>query len=144
MRRSIRGSLFLIGACLFAGMGAWAQASSAMQQLQFSTDLAVTYSLERSELAPGDCGCFWLQGGGVDAAVTFWKGLGVAASFTGGHAANIAPGVDVNKIAFAAGPRFTHNVWTGHASHGPAPPADLRPGVVWRRAWLRRPLPSHF
>ena len=103
IRRSIRGSLFLMGACLLTGMGAWAQASSAVQQSQVSTDLAVTYSLERSELAPGDCGCFWLQGGGVDAAVTFWKGLGVAASFTGGHAANIAPGVDVNKIAFAAG-----------------------------------------
>ena len=116
IRRSIRGSLFLMGACLLTGMGAWAQASSAVQQSQVSTDLAVTYSLERSELAPGDCGCFWLQGGGVDAAVTFWKGLGVAASFTGGHAANIAPGVDLNKIAFAAGPRFTYNAWTGHAA----------------------------
>jgi hypothetical protein len=73
IRRSIRGSLFLMGACLLTGMGAWAQASSAVQQSQVSTDLAVTYSLERSELAPGDCGCFWLQGGGVDAAVTFWK-----------------------------------------------------------------------
>jgi hypothetical protein len=112
IRRSIGGSLILTGACLFAGIGAGSQIPGAVQQSQISTDLAVTYSLERSELAPEDCGCFWLQGGGVDLAVTFWKGLGVAASLTGSHTANIAPGVNANKIALAGGPRFTYNAWT--------------------------------
>jgi hypothetical protein len=116
MHRSIRGSSLLVGVCLLAGTGALAQrVPGAANQSQVSTDLAVTYATERAELAPGKCGCFWLQGGGVDAAVTFWKGLGVAASFNGGHASNIAPGVDVNKIDFTAGLRYTYPGWTRHA-----------------------------
>jgi len=78
MHRSIRGSSLLVGVCLLAGTGALAQrVPGAANQSQVSTDLAVTYATERAELAPGKCGCFWLQGGGVDAAVTFWKGLGL-------------------------------------------------------------------
>jgi hypothetical protein len=110
MRRSIRGSLFLMGACLFAGMGAWAQASNAVQQSRVSTDLAVTYSLERSEQAPGDCGCFWLQGGGADASAVFYKGLGMAVALDGDHASNVAPGVDVNMILYLAGPRYSRTL----------------------------------
>jgi outer membrane protein OmpA-like peptidoglycan-associated protein len=77
-----------------------------------STDLAVTFATERSQVVPSVC-CFWFKGGGVDAAVTFWKGFGIAASLTGDHASNVTPGVDVSKIAFMAGPRYT---WTG-ANH---------------------------
>jgi hypothetical protein len=99
------------------GAATWAQKSpSSAPQAQSSTDLSITYSLERAKLAPGDCGCFWLEGVGVDGAVSFWKGLGVAASFTGGHAGNIAPGVDVNRIAFTAGPRYTYTAWKSHAA----------------------------
>jgi hypothetical protein len=83
---------------------------------QVSADLSETYSLERAKLAPGPCGCFWMQGAGVDAAVTFWKGLGLAAAFAGEHAGNVQPGVDVNKIDFAAGPRYTYTAWKGHAA----------------------------
>jgi hypothetical protein len=79
-----------------------------------STDVAVTYAPERAQIAPGNCGCFWLNGGGVDAAATFWKDIGVAASFTGSHASTVAPDVEVNKIAFTAGPRFTYT-WPSRA-----------------------------
>jgi outer membrane protein OmpA-like peptidoglycan-associated protein len=80
--------------------------------------LGVTYAPERTELTPGQC-CVWLQGGGADAAVTFWKGFGLAASLTGDHASNATPGVDINKVAFLAGPRYTYTSWvtpTGAAS----------------------------
>jgi hypothetical protein len=114
MKLSMRGLWF--AACLLISTGAWAQtAPVAAQKTQLSGDLGVSYLLERSKLAPGNCGCFWLQGGGVDGAVNLWNGLGVAASFTGSHAGGDAPGVDVNTLTFAAGPRYTYTTWTGRA-----------------------------
>jgi hypothetical protein len=102
---------------MLAGATAWAQLPySGASPAIVSTDLAVTYATERAELAPGNCGCSWLQGGSADVAVTFRSGLGIAASVTGDHASNFAPGVDVNKVAFMAGPRYTYTAWTGHAA----------------------------
>ena len=46
-------------------------------------DVAITYVAERAKIASIDCGCFWLEGGGMNAAVTFYRGLGVAANLTG-------------------------------------------------------------
>jgi hypothetical protein len=112
MKTSIRSSMFVAVACLLAAVIGWAQqAPSAPKQSSVSTDLGVTYDAERAQIAPGNCGCFWLQGGGVDGAVTFWKGFGIAATFTGDHASNVAPGVDINKISFMAGPRYTYTAW---------------------------------
>jgi hypothetical protein len=119
MRRSIGGSVFFIGACVLAGAAGWAQQSPGVQkQSSVSTDLSVTYNAERGEVASVGCDCLWLQGGGVDAAVTFWKGLGIAGTFTGNHAGNVAPGVDINKLGFMGGPRYTY---TASASGGEKP-----------------------
>jgi len=108
MRISTRGRVLLVGACILASSTAWAQqAQNAAKQTPVSIDLAVTYTPERAQTMPNQC-CFWMQGGGVDASVTFWKGLGIAASLTGDHAANITSGVDVNKISYMAGPRYTY------------------------------------
>jgi hypothetical protein len=56
--------------------------------------------------------CFWIQGGGVEAAVTFWKRLGIAASVAGDHVSDVITDIDVNKISYVAGPRCTYSVWT--------------------------------
>jgi hypothetical protein len=82
--------------------------------------VAITYAAERAEQAPGNCGCFWLGGGGTDAAATFYKGLGIAASLSGDHAANVEPGADVNMIVFLAGPRYTWNTsrWLERSARG--------------------------
>lgn len=119
MNGSIR-VVILAGACLLAGATVWAQkAPSADAPPRVSTDLGITYDAEHGELAPGDCGCFWLQGGGADVAVTFWKGFGIAAGLTGQAASNnIAPGVDLNKISFLGGPRYTYTAW-GSAGEKP-------------------------
>ena len=79
-------------------------------------DVAITYVAERAKIASMDCGCFWLEGGGLNAAVTFYRGLGVAANLTGGHASNIASGVDLDKVSFMMGPRYTYPFknWFGH------------------------------
>ena len=113
--KSMSLSMFFACTCLLAGTATWAQKNTTLApKSQISTDLSVAYSVEQAKLAPGSCGCFWLQGAGVDAAVTFWKGIGLAASFTGEHAGNVEPGVDVNKIDFTAGPRYTYTAWKGH------------------------------
>ena len=112
MKSSIRGCVLLAGACLPAAVTGWAQqAPSAPKQSNVSTDLGITFDAERAQLAPGSCGCFWLKGGGADGAVSFWKGFGIAATFTGDHASNVTPGVDINKISFMAGPRYTYTAW---------------------------------
>jgi hypothetical protein len=117
MRNSICRSVLLASAGLLSAIGAWAQQNPAPpKHAPVSTDLALTYTAERGEHAPGNCGCFWLQGVGVDAGFTFWKGLAVAASFNSGKASNIAPNVDLSKIQFAAGPRYTYTAWTGRGA----------------------------
>jgi outer membrane protein OmpA-like peptidoglycan-associated protein len=101
---------------MLAGAAGWAQQSQKPVHTDtVSTDLAITFAGERSQasLAQGN---FWLKGGGADAAMTFWKGLGIAASLTGGHAKNVEPAVDVNKISYLLGPRYTRTVWTGNAN----------------------------
>jgi hypothetical protein len=108
MRVSIRGKVLFVSAWMLAVPACWAQHNQKPAAPAISTDLAVTFATERSELAPGQC-CFWFKGGGADAAFTLWKGLGIAASLTGDHASNATPGLDANKITFLAGPRYT---WT--------------------------------
>jgi hypothetical protein len=85
------------------------------QESPFPIDVAVTYTAERTKIASINCGCFWLQGGSANAAVTLFHGLGVAVNVSGGHASDIVPGIDLSKISFMAGPRYTLKThrWTG-------------------------------
>ena len=109
MRISFRGLVLLAGACILTNAAALAQQTQGLAKLtQVSTDVAVTFATERAGFVPGQC-CFWFKGGGADATVTFWKGFGVAASLMGGRDADATPGVDIAKIAFLAGPRYS---WT--------------------------------
>lgn len=101
---------------LFAGLLATASfghAQSEPGRAPASIDLAITYSTEHAQLSPGTCGCFWLQGGGADAAFTLWKGFGIAAGVTGEMVSNYAPGVDFSKVSYMGGPRYTYTVWKG-------------------------------
>jgi len=118
MRRTICKKVLLVSVCLVAAATAPAQQSQKPAPLY--TDLSATYAPERSEIAPGNC-CFWIQGGGADAAVTFWKGLGISAALTGGHASAYVPGVDLNKIAYLGGPRYTYTAWTSHTTAAATP-----------------------
>lgn len=55
-----------------------------------------------------------------------WE-AGLAAAFTGGRASNVTPGVDVNKISFLVGPRYTYTVWTGQAGAADQREQDIAP-----------------
>jgi hypothetical protein len=111
MSRIFWACAFLVGAFAFTTR---VQAQQEPQPLL--VDLAVTYTAERAKIATTDCGCFWLQGGSVNAGARLFRGLGVAANLTGGHSSNIAPGVDLNKLGFMVGPRYTLGTsrWTNH------------------------------
>jgi outer membrane protein OmpA-like peptidoglycan-associated protein len=104
-----------------AGSAGWAQQSQKpVAPAPVSTELAVTFAVERSQVVPSQC-CFWFKGGGADAAVTFWKGLGIAATLNGDHASNITPDVDANKFSFLAGPRYTYTAWAAHTGAAATP-----------------------
>jgi peptidoglycan-associated lipoprotein len=111
MMKTFRGGALLLGALALASM---AQAQQALQRL--SADVAVTYTTERAKIATEGCACFWLQGGSADVAVPLFRGLAVAANLTGDQSSNIAPGVDISKLTFMAGPRFSLSTgrWTRH------------------------------
>jgi hypothetical protein len=110
MRHSFRERVLLVGAWIMAGTLAWGQqAPSLVKQAPVSIDLAVTFSPERAQIDTTNTP-FWLQGGGVDAVATFRNGWGAAAAFNAEHAANVTPGVDVNKASFLAGPRYTFRI----------------------------------
>lgn len=79
----------------------------ALHPASTALDLAVTYTPERGKIASTSCDCFWLQGGGADAALTLYRGLGLAASFTGQHASGLTGGASLSKFDYLFGPRFT-------------------------------------
>jgi len=114
MSTSIPRRAFLVGACMLAGAAGWAQQNQ--KPASVSTDLGVTFATERSRLVPNNC-CFWFKGGGADVAFNFYKGWGIAASLTGDHAGNVSQGIDVNKISYLAGPRYTWTAWSGARDH---------------------------
>jgi hypothetical protein len=95
-----------------AGATAWGQQTR--KPAPVSADLAITYAPERAQIVPGKC-CFWMQGVAAEGAVTFWKGFGIAANLTAEHIANYLPGLDVNRITYMAGPRYTYKGWINHA-----------------------------
>lgn len=102
----IFSGIVLLGALTFGSM---LQAQQAAESFRLSsTDLAVTYTTARARTTPSD-GRFWMQGGSADFAANFFHGLGVAANLTGEHASNIGPGVDLSKVSFMAGPRYTYS-----------------------------------
>ena len=112
MRISIRGRVLLVSACMISGVALWAQ-QKPVQPATVTTDIAATFAVERAQAVSSQN--FWFKGGGADAAVTFWKGLGLAAAFTGDHAGSIESGVDVNKLSYLGGPRYTHTAWKAAA-----------------------------
>jgi hypothetical protein len=112
MRISDCGRLLLASLVAAAFISVLVQAQNASLGSPAFIDVAVTYAAERAQIAPGTCGCFWLQGGGADAALTLWKGFGASASITGAHASNYYSGVDVNKITYMFGPRYTFAGWS--------------------------------
>src|ERR1700679_1760651 len=103
----IRKGVLLLGLALSTGLFAQAQQQPVARTVD--VDVAVTYVAERAKVASVDSGCFWLNGGSGDFAMTFFNGLGLAANLTGVNASNIGTGIDLDKVMFAMGPRYTYS-----------------------------------
>jgi hypothetical protein len=103
----IRKGVLLLGVALSTGLFAQAQQQPVARTVD--VDVVITYVAERAKVASVDCGCFWLNGGSGDFAMTFFNGLGVAANLTGVNASNIGTGIDLDKVMFAMGPRYTYS-----------------------------------
>ena len=108
MSAIIRNGVLLLGVALLPSLVAQAQQKSASTYTT-DVDVAITYVAERAKVASVDCGCFWLNGGSGDFSITLFHGMGVAADLTGEHASNIGTGIDLDKVMFAAGPRYTYS-----------------------------------
>jgi hypothetical protein len=103
------GRLLLAGAVAVGLCSGSASAQNPAANSPAALEVAITYAGERAQIAPGTCGCFWLQGGGADAALALWKGFAASASLTGDHASSYYSGFDVNKITYLFGPRYTYS-----------------------------------
>jgi hypothetical protein len=120
MSAIVRNGVLLLGAVLSMDLGTQAQQKTASTYTT-DVDIAITYVAERAKLASVDCGCFWLNGGSGNAAMTLFHGLGVAANLTGEQASNIGTGINLDKVMFVVGPRYTYS---------PKLPVGKRPGIA--------------
>ena len=110
MQRIFRTGVLLVGALVSSQTLAAQQAQPVPHKPHVTeTNVAVLFNFERAQVAEAGAPSFWLKGGTADASVTFWKGVGVAAVFTGEHAKDISSNISLGKIAFMAGPRYTFN-----------------------------------
>ena len=120
MSAIVRNGVLLLGAVLSMGMVAQAQQKPASIYTT-DVDIAIAYVAEQAKVASVDCGCFWLNGGSSNFAITLFHGLGIAANLTGEHASNIEAGLDLDKVMYAFGPRYTYSLKR---------PAGKRPGIA--------------
>jgi hypothetical protein len=111
MRTTLLASTLLLGALtLGAPMGRAQEPQTPKSHLQsLSSDLAVTYTTERSNVTPGG-GQFWLQGGSLDGAVTFLHGFGLALNASGDFSSNVAPHLGLVELSAMLGPRYTRRI----------------------------------
>jgi opacity protein-like surface antigen len=111
MRKTFLAGALLLGFVVAGGRMACAQEAQHSPRFQLtSSDLAVTYTTQEASVISG--GNFWMQGAGVDGAITFYRGFGLATSLTGDYASQIAPNVSLGTFTYMAGPRYTYNLHT--------------------------------
>jgi hypothetical protein len=102
----------MAGVVLMIGMG-WISAGA--QRMETAPayaplEISFSYSYARSNAAPGQCGCFNMNGGSSEVAFHAFRALSVVADLTGERAATIGAtaGDDLSLVAFTVGPRFSH------------------------------------
>ena len=143
MRSTFLADALLVGLLTLSGAvaGAQEQQPQASRFQASFADVAATYTVERSNVTPGG-GDFWLQGGSLNASVTFFRGFGFASNVTGDFSSHIAPGVGLTEIAFMGGPRYTRRLNPG-AKHESRVFAEVLAGEV-RGSNSAFPKPSGF
>jgi hypothetical protein len=105
MRSTVRKRLLLVLACLISGQHLWAQQVDAESQATPRVEVAVLYDALLSNVVRSEK--FWMQGGSIEAAAQFWRGLGVEADIAGFHQQNASnTGVGLDMLTATFGPRY--------------------------------------
>lgn len=98
-----------IQSCLcgvFALLGVAAPLAYGQTTAGNSVELALTFSAQRS-LQVNTNQNFWAEGGGAEVGVDAFRGLGIAASFSGAHTSNIgSTGTSLSLVTETFGPRY--------------------------------------
>jgi outer membrane immunogenic protein len=129
MERNTMRTILIFAALLLA-----AAASPAMAQEGISGDAAVTYRWVHTNAAPGDCGCFGVNGGGISASWNVRGPWSVVADFGSGVAKG-APtvGSSLTLTSGMGGARFElprlRRTWI-HGAHRVQPFAQILVGVA--------------
>ena len=105
MLKNFCKGMLLFGALTIATAAA-AQSSPTTDD-QNRTDVAVSLIFEHAQVAQINGNRFWPIGGDANVALTVAKGFGFAFDVAGEHKSNIQNGVNLSKISFMGGPRFT-------------------------------------
>lgn len=118
-------SILLTTALLLAG------ASAAMAQESYSGDAALNYFWVRTNAAPGQCGCFGLNGGGLSGSWNFrgpWSAVTeISAEYTGSAP---SAGNSLTLTSYLAGARYhLPQPWL-HGRHKPQTFAQLLVGAA--------------
>ncbi len=113
----------LLWGALTMATAALAQSSPSTDPYANKTDIAVSFIFEHAQVAQINGNRFWPIGGDVNAALTIRKGFGFAFDLSGDHKSNIQNGVNLSKISFMGGPRFTFNIARPGESVGERRPA---------------------
>jgi hypothetical protein len=85
--------------------------------------VAVRFLVTEANAPPGTCGCFWLKGGAIDAAVPLFRRLSAAVELAGSTVDRVpATTRGLSEITLLAGPRYTvplhHASVSAHALFG--------------------------
>ena len=93
--------LGVIGAPLFAGQAAQAQAQQHSSSARL--ELVLTYTASRANFVPGTS--FWMQGGDAEVAGRIGHGFSAVGSFAGMHAGPGTSGIPLSMMVESFGPR---------------------------------------
>ncbi len=118
-------SILLATALLFGS------ASITMAQESYNGDAAATYQWVRSNAAPGQCGCFGLNGGGISGSWNVRGPWSVVADASSVFRSSSSTGNSLTLTSFLAGARFQiPEPWLrGMRRHRPQPFAQLLIGA---------------
>ena len=105
-------------------------ASAAMAQESHSGDAAVAYHWVRTNAAPGECGCFSLNGGGISGSWNLRPRWSVVTEFSAEYTGSApSTGNSLTLTTFLAGARYRlPQAWL-HGRHKPQPFAQVLLGA---------------
>lgn len=119
MRRVLRvlGSAVL-AALASGGSGLFAQvAPEGRGHAEPPVEASFAYSLVRSNAGPGDCGCFFMNGGNSEVAIHAFRDISAVVDVSGEHAGAInSTGEELSLLTFTAGPRISYPLKGPHFS----------------------------